>query len=75
MSRTRPEDPRAVRIEAANEWAWCGAQRLRSTPRTCAVLRHLVEHQGRLITKNEGFVRRSTSALSRSDPTGAGGRN
>ena len=56
MSRTRPEDPRAVRIEVANEWAWCGAQRLRLTPRTFAVLRHLVEHQGRLITKEELFT-------------------
>ena len=56
MSRTRPEDPRAVRIEVANEWAWCGAQRLRLTPRTFAVLRHLVEHPGRLITKEELFT-------------------
>jgi predicted ATPase len=56
MSRSRPEDPRAVRIEVANEWAWCGAQRLRLTPRTFAVLRHLVEHQGRLITKEELFT-------------------
>jgi predicted ATPase/DNA-binding winged helix-turn-helix (wHTH) protein len=56
MSRARPEDPRAVRIEVANEWAWCGAQRLRLTPRTFAVLRHLVEHQGRLITKEELFT-------------------
>lgn len=56
MSRTRAEDPRVVRIEVANEWAWCGAQRLRLTPRTFAVLRHLVEHQGRLITKDELFT-------------------
>ncbi len=51
-----PGDPRAVRIEIANEWAWCGARRLRLTPRTFAVLRHLVEHQGRLITKEELFT-------------------
>jgi DNA-binding winged helix-turn-helix (wHTH) protein/predicted ATPase len=56
MSRTRHEDPRAVRIEVANEWAWCGAQRLQLTPRAFAVLRHLVEHQGRLITKEELFT-------------------
>jgi len=54
--RTRPEDPRAVRIEPANAWAWCGARRLQLTPRTFAVLRHLVEHQGRLITKEELFT-------------------
>ena len=53
MSRTRPEDPPAVRIEAENEWAWCGARRLELTPRAFAVLRHLVEHRGRLITKEE----------------------
>lgn len=56
LGRTRPEDPRAVRIEPANEWAWCGARRLQLTPRTFAVLRHLVEHQGRLITKEELFT-------------------
>lgn len=56
MSRTRPEDPRAVRVEVANEWAWCGARRLTLTPRAFAVLRHLVEHRGRLITKAELFT-------------------
>jgi predicted ATPase/DNA-binding winged helix-turn-helix (wHTH) protein len=53
MSRTRLGDPPAVRIEAENEWAWCGARRLPLTPRAFAVLRHLVEHRGRLITKEE----------------------
>src|SRR5713226_3730048 len=53
MSRKQPEDPRAVRIEAENEWAWCGERRLKLTPRAFAVLRHFVEHQGRLITKEE----------------------
>ena len=43
----------AVRIEAANEWAWCGDERLPLMPRAFAVLRHLVEHAGRLITKDE----------------------
>src|SRR6266850_6098006 len=56
MSRTRPEDPQEVRIEAENEWAWCGARRLELTPRAFAVLRHLVEHRGRLITKEELFT-------------------
>ena len=49
----RPEAPPAVRIEAENEWAWCGSRRLTLTPRVFAVLRHLVEHSGRLITKDE----------------------
>jgi predicted ATPase/DNA-binding winged helix-turn-helix (wHTH) protein len=53
MSRARSEDTAAVRIEAENEWAWCGARRLTLTPRAFAVLRHLVEHRGRLITKDE----------------------
>jgi DNA-binding winged helix-turn-helix (wHTH) protein/predicted ATPase len=46
-------DAPAVRIEAENEWAWCGEQRLPLMPRAFAVLRHLVEHAGRLITKDE----------------------
>ena len=46
----------AVRIEAANEWAWCGGERLPLMPRAFAVLRHLVEHAGRLITKDELFA-------------------
>lgn len=45
MSRTQPEVPPAVRIDAENEWAWCGARRLELTPRVFAVLRHLVEHR------------------------------
>jgi len=44
----RSGTPDTVRIEAHNEWAWCGARRLTLTPKTFAVLRHLVEHAGRL---------------------------
>src|SRR5262245_16820708 len=51
-----PAHPPAVRIEPENEWAWCGAQRLTLAPRAFAVLRHLVEHRGRLITKDELFA-------------------
>jgi len=43
----------AVRLELENEWAWCGARRLALTPRAFAVLRYLVEHRARLITKAE----------------------
>jgi DNA-binding winged helix-turn-helix (wHTH) protein len=53
MRRTRSAEPPAIRIEAENEWAWCGGRRLELAPRAFAVLRHLVEHRGRLITKDE----------------------
>jgi predicted ATPase/DNA-binding winged helix-turn-helix (wHTH) protein len=36
-----------------NEWVWCGQRRLELTPRAFAVLRHLVERAGRLVTKDE----------------------
>ncbi|HEV8150540.1 MAG TPA: AAA family ATPase, partial [Gemmatimonadales bacterium] len=42
-----------MRLEMENEWAWCGQRRLELTPRSFAVLRHLVEQAGRLITKEE----------------------
>src|SRR5215831_6117616 len=53
MSTDRPEDTPAVRIEVETEWAWCGDRRLELTPRAFAVLRHLVEHPQRLITKDD----------------------
>src|SRR5215470_8891518 len=53
MSRTQPDRTPSVRIEAENEWAWCGDRRLALTPKAFAVLRRLVEHAGRLITKDE----------------------
>jgi len=58
----RPDAAPAVRIEEENEWAWCGPRRLTLTPRVFAVLRYLVEHRGRLITKDEllGVVWRGT---------------
>ena len=48
-----PQDLPPVRIEAENESAWCGERRLQLTPRAFAVLRHLVEHPQRLITKDD----------------------
>ena len=57
MSRTQPDRSPAIRIEAENEWAWCGDRRLELTPKAFAVLRHLVEHAGRLITKDELLAR------------------
>jgi len=56
MSRTQPDRTPSVRIEAENEWAWCGDRRLELTPKAFAVLRHLVEHAGRLITKDELLI-------------------
>src|SRR5262245_53057912 len=56
MKQARPDHLPAVRIEVENEWAWCGERRLRLPPRTFAVLRHLVEHAERLITKEEFFT-------------------
>jgi DNA-binding winged helix-turn-helix (wHTH) protein/predicted ATPase len=53
MKPARTSDVPAVRIELENEWAWCGQQRLELMPRTFAVLRHLVDHAGRLVTKEE----------------------
>jgi len=53
VSARRPGDLPAVRIEPEKEWAWCGEQRLLLSPRTFAVLRHLVEHPNRLIMKED----------------------
>ena len=55
MKQPPSESRPAVRIEAENEWAWCGERRLRLTPKVFAVLRHLVQHADRLITKEELF--------------------
>jgi predicted ATPase/DNA-binding winged helix-turn-helix (wHTH) protein len=54
-SRTGGAPP--VRIEVENECAWRGEQRLQLMPRAFAVLRHLVDHAGRLITKEELLTR------------------
>ena len=53
MRRGRSGELPAVRLEVENEWAWCGPRRLDLTPRAFAVLRHLVERAGRLVTKDE----------------------
>ena len=70
MSQPGSGDLPAVRIEVENEWAWCGERRLELTPRAFAVLRHLVEHRERLVTKDNllaavwGGVAVSDAALS-----------
>lgn len=53
MTSAPASEAPAVRLEAENEWAWCGERRLELMPRTYAVLRYLVEHPGRLVTKPE----------------------
>jgi len=53
MTPSRSADVSAVRIDTADLRAWCGDRPLQLMPRTFAVLRHLVEHAGRLITKEE----------------------
>src|SRR5437773_6543515 len=53
MSPMRSGESPAVRIDADNERAWCGERALSLTPRALAVLRHLVEHAERLITKDD----------------------
>ncbi|MEW6269859.1 MAG: AAA family ATPase, partial [Thermodesulfobacteriota bacterium] len=48
-----PGDVPALRLDPANECAWRGERRLELTPKEFAVLRHLVERAGRLVTKAE----------------------
>lgn len=43
----------ALQLELENERAWCGTRRLELAPREFAVLRHLVAHAGRLVTKGD----------------------
>ena len=40
-----------LRLDVTNEWVWQGEQRLPLTPKAFAVLRYLVEHPGRVVTK------------------------
>src|SRR5438876_3607166 len=42
-----------LRLDVANEWVWQGEQRLQLTPKAFAVLRYLMDHPGRLVTKDE----------------------
>src|SRR5215831_12982977 len=53
MKQPGEEPLPAVRLELENEWVWWGEQRLELMPKTFAVLRHLVTHAGRLVTKEE----------------------
>src|SRR2546425_3403245 len=42
-----------VRLDSANEWVWHGEQRLQLTPKAFAVLRYLLDHPSRVVTKEE----------------------
>src|SRR2546426_12318222 len=42
-----------LRLDRENEWVWHGEQRLQLTPKAFAVLRYLLDHPGRLVTKEE----------------------
>src|SRR5215510_1215251 len=43
----------SYQFDLVNECLWCGAQRVPLRPKPFAVLRYLVEHAGRLVTKDE----------------------
>src|SRR6266446_4261955 len=42
-----------LRLDVANEWVWQGEQCLQLTPKAFAVLRYLLDHPGRVVTKDE----------------------
>jgi DNA-binding winged helix-turn-helix (wHTH) protein len=41
------------RLDLADECLWCGEEAVELRPKASAVLRYLVEHAGRLVTKEE----------------------
>lgn len=53
MSGGRAATAPPVRLDVANERAWCGERLLDLTPKTFAILRHMVEHPDRLLTKDD----------------------
>jgi DNA-binding response OmpR family regulator len=42
-----------LRLDLENEWVWQGEQCLQLPPKAFAVLRYLIEHPGRLVSKDE----------------------
>jgi DNA-binding winged helix-turn-helix (wHTH) protein len=42
-----------VRLDVPNAWVWQGEQRRTLTPKAFAVLRYLLEHADRVVTKEE----------------------
>jgi len=57
MKLSTPVDFPPFRLDTANEQLWRmtaqGAEVLRLRPKTFAVLRHLIEHEKQLVTKNQ----------------------
>src|SRR5207249_7257093 len=52
--RAVPQEPvLPVRLDLPNAWVWQGEQCLTLTPEAFAVLRYLIEHAGRVVTKEE----------------------
>ena len=51
--RKRQFDLGSLRLDEANECLWRGEERLALRPKTYALLHYLVEHAGRLVTKDE----------------------
>ncbi|MSQ48453.1 MAG: hypothetical protein EXR78_08765 [Deltaproteobacteria bacterium] len=50
----RKQPPHAsLRVDTENEWVWCGEHRLKLTPKAFVVLCYLIEHAGRLVTKDQ----------------------
>ncbi len=43
----------ALRLDVENGWVWRGPQRLEPTLKAFGVLRYLVEHPGRVVSKEE----------------------
>ena len=53
MTAVTQEPVLPVRLDLQNAWVWRGEQRLTLTPKAFAVLRYLIEHAGRVVTKEE----------------------
>lgn len=51
-----PTGGRALRLDLDDEQAWLGGAPLRLTPKAFALLRHLMAHRDRLVTKAELFA-------------------
>jgi predicted ATPase len=53
MSAWRRKPVLPVRLDLQNAWVWQGEQRLTLTPKAFAVLRYLIEHSDRIVSKEE----------------------
>ncbi len=53
MTAGPPPRSTPLRLDLANEWVWQGEQCLQLPPKAFSVLRYLIEHPGRLVSKEE----------------------